>query len=152
SITPRSMLKNSHSGSSSSFHAVFASFLGWTMDAFDYFVVVFLVDTLAAEFHVQKASIILTLAATLVMRPLGALIFGLLFDRYGRRKLLMATIVFFSLVELLCGFSTGFTFFLVMRALYGIGMGGEWGVGASMAMEAAPRRLRGILSGILQAG
>ncbi len=135
-----------------SFHAVAASFIGWTMDAFDYFVVVFLVDTLAREFHVQKTAIILTLTATLMMRPVGALVFGLLADRYGRRKLLMANVVFFSVVELLCGFSPSFTFFLVMRALYGIGMGGEWGVGASLAMEAAPRRLRGILSGILQSG
>ena len=86
------------------------------------------------------------------MRPVGALIFGLLADRYGRRMLLMANVIFFSVIELLCGFSPSYTFFLVMRALYGIGMGGEWGVGASLAMEAAPRTLRGILSGILQSG
>jgi SHS family lactate transporter-like MFS transporter len=134
------------------FHAVAASFLGWTMDAFDYFVVVFLVDTLASEFGVGRASIVLTLTATLAMRPVGAVIFGLLADRYGRRTPLMANVIFFSIVELLCGFSPGFTFFLIMRALYGIGMGGEWGVGASLAMEAAPKRWRGVLSGILQSG
>jgi SHS family lactate transporter-like MFS transporter len=134
------------------YHAVAASFLGWTLDAFDYFVVVFLVDTLAREFHVGKASIVLTLTATLAFRPVGALIFGLLSDRYGRRIPLMINVIFFSVVELLCGFSPGFTFFFVMRALYGIGMGGEWGVGASLAMEAAPRRWRGVLSGILQSG
>jgi SHS family lactate transporter-like MFS transporter len=137
---------------SDQFHAVAASFLGWTMDAFDYFVVVFLVDTLAKEFGVGRASIVLTLTATLAFRPVGAVIFGLLADRYGRRIPLMANVIFFSVVELLCGFSPGFTFFLVMRALYGIGMGGEWGVGASLAMEAAPKRWRGVLSGILQSG
>ncbi len=134
------------------FHAVAASFLGWTMDAFDYFVVVFLVDTLAGEFGVGRASIVLTLTATLAFRPLGALIFGLLADRYGRRVPLMANVIFFSAVELLCGFSRGFVFFLILRGLYGIGMGGEWGVGASLAMEAAPKRWRGVLSGILQSG
>jgi SHS family lactate transporter-like MFS transporter len=146
------MTDASRSKRSDQFHAVAASFLGWTMDAFDYFVVVFLVDTLANEFHVARASIVLTLTATLAMRPVGALIFGLLADRYGRRAPLMANVIFFSVVELLCGFSPGFTFFLIMRALYGIGMGGEWGVGASLAMEAAPKRWRGVLSGILQSG
>jgi MFS transporter, SHS family, lactate transporter len=140
------------SSRSDQFHAVAASFLGWTLDAFDYFVVVFLVDTLAGEFRVTKSAIVLTLTATLAMRPVGALVFGLLADRYGRRIPLMANVVFFSVVELLCGFSPNFTFFLVMRALYGIGMGGEWGVGASLAMEAAPKRWRGVLSGILQSG
>jgi MFS transporter, SHS family, lactate transporter len=133
-------------------HAVLAGFLGWTLDAFDFFVVVFLYDNLAHQFGVPKKDIILTTTATLVMRPIGALIFGLLSDRYGRRKPLMANVIFFSLIELLCGFSPNFTFFLVMRALFGIGMGGEWGVGASLTMEAAPVRWRGILSGILQSG
>jgi len=134
------------------FHAVTASFLGWTLDAFDFFVVVFLFDTLAAQFHVEKKDIVLTTVLTLAMRPVGALLFGLLADRYGRRRPLMANVIFFSLVELLCGFSPNFTFFLVMRGLFGIGMGGEWGVGASLAMEAAPRRWRGVLSGFLQSG
>jgi MFS transporter, SHS family, lactate transporter len=133
-------------------HAVTASFLGWTLDAFDFFVVVFLIDRLAADFHVGKKAIIASLFVTLVMRPVGALIFGLMTDRYGRRIPLMANVVFFSLVELACGFSPNFTFFLVMRALYGIGMGGEWGIGASLAMESVPPRWRGILSGILQSG
>ena len=116
-------------------HAVTASFLGWTLDAFDFFVVVFLIDKLAADFHVGKKAIIGSLFVTLVMRPVGALIFGLLTDRYGRRIPLMINVVFFSVVELACGFSPNLTFFLVMRALYGIGMGGEWGIGASLAME-----------------
>ena len=137
---------------SSSHHAVLAGFLGWTLDAFDFFVVVFLIDTLAHHFGVPKKDIVRTLTATLAMRPLGAVLFGLLADRYGRRIPLMANVLYFSVIELLCGFSPNYTFFLVMRALFGIGMGGEWGVGASLAMEAAPPRLRGILSGILQSG
>jgi SHS family lactate transporter-like MFS transporter len=138
--------------SSGQAHAVAASFLGWTLDAFDFFVVVFLINKLAAEFHVGKEAIIASLFVTLVMRPVGALVFGLMTDRYGRRIPLMVNVVFFSVVELACGFSPNLTFFLVMRALYGIGMGGEWGIGASLAMESVPPRLRGILSGILQSG
>src|SRR5215831_1388701 len=133
-------------------HAVSAGFLGWTLDAFDFFVVVFLVDRLAAEFHVSKAQIVFTITATLAMRPLGAVIFGLLADRYGRRRPLMANVIFFSVVELLCGFAPNYAVFLFLRTIYGIGMGGEWGVGASLTMEAAPGRWRGILSGILQSG
>src|SRR5512142_393319 len=133
-------------------HAVLASYLGWTMDAFDFFVIVFVVDRLAHDFGVQKSLIIWTFTATLAMRPLGAFIFGVLADRYGRRKPLMANVIFFSVIELLCGFAPNYTVFLILRTIYGIGMGGEWGVGASLAMEAAPGRWRGILSGILQSG
>ncbi len=136
----------------SSRHAVTAGFLGWTLDAFDFFILVFLYDTLAAQFHVTKTHILLTMTATLAMRPVGAIVFGLLADRYGRRLPLMANVIFFSVVELLCGFAPNYTVFLILRALYGIGMGGEWGVGASLAMEAAPDKWRGILSGILQSG
>jgi MFS transporter, SHS family, lactate transporter len=133
-------------------HAVLAGFLGWTLDAFDFFVVVFLFDTLAKQFGVSKQQIVLTTTATLAMRPVGALLFGLLSDLYGRRIPLMANVIYFSVIELACGFAPNFTVFLILRALFGIGMGGEWGVGASLAMEAAPPRLRGILSGILQSG
>lgn len=129
-----------------------ASFLGWTLDAFDFFVVVFLVETLSTQFGVGKAAIVLSLTTTLAMRPVGALLFGLLADRFGRRRPLMANVIYFSLIELACGFAPNFTVFLVLRALYGIGMGGQWGVGASLAMEAAPRRWRGLLSGVLQSG
>jgi len=135
-----------------SHHAVLAGFLGWTLDAFDFFVVIFLFDTLARQFGVTKKEIVLTTTATLAMRPLGALIFGLLADRYGRRIPLMANVIYFSVIELACGFAPNFTVFLVLRALFGIGMGGEWGVGASLAMEAAPAKWRGVLSGILQSG
>ena len=137
---------------STNYHAVLAGFLGWTLDAFDFFVVVFLFDTLAHQFGVSKKEIVLTTTATLAMRPIGALLFGLLADRYGRRVPLMANVIYFSVIELLCGFAPNYTVFLILRALFGIGMGGEWGVGASLAMEAAPKKLRGILSGILQSG
>ncbi|MGD0909474.1 MAG: MFS transporter [Candidatus Acidiferrales bacterium] len=133
-------------------HAVTASFLGWTLDAFDYFVVVFMLDTLATAFHVGKGKIVLTLTMTLVMRPVGAVIFGMLADRYGRRTPLMANVVFFSVIELACGFAPNYAVFFILRTLYGIGMGGEWGVGASLAMESVPPRWRGIFSGILQSG
>jgi SHS family lactate transporter-like MFS transporter len=129
-----------------------ASFLGWTLDAFDFFILVFMLDRVAADFGVSKTAIVATLTATLAMRPVGALVFGLLADRYGRRRPLMANVVYFSLVEVACGFAPSYGVFLALRALYGIGMGGEWGVGASLAMEIAPRRRRGVLSGILQSG
>jgi len=134
------------------YHAVLAGFLGWTLDAFDFFVVTFLFDTLAHQFGVSKKEIVLTTTATLAMRPVGALLFGLLADRYGRRIPLMANVIYFSAIELLCGFAPNYPTFLILRALFGIGMGGEWGVGASLAMEAAPKKLRGILSGLLQSG
>lgn len=133
-------------------HAMMAGYLGWTMDAFDFFVIVFVMDRLAQDFHVQKSAIIWTLTATLAMRPLGALIFGILADRYGRRIPLMANVVFFSLIELFSGFAPNYTVFLILRTIYGIGMGGEWGVGASLAMESVPKHLRGVLSGVLQSG
>jgi MFS transporter, SHS family, lactate transporter len=133
-------------------HAVMASFLGWSLDAFDFFVLVFLIDILAAQFRVPKSAIVETFFFTLVMRPVGALLFGLLADRYGRRKPLMLNVVFFSVIELLCGFAWNYRVFLMLRTIYGIGMGGEWGVGASLAMESAPRKWRGALSGIVQSG
>ena len=133
-------------------HAVLAGFLGWTLDAFDFFVIVFLYDALAQEFHVSKSAIVFTTTATLALRPVGALIFGLLADRYGRRIPLMANVIYFSVIELLCGFAPNYTVFLILRSLFGIGMGGEWGVGASLAMEAAPMRLRGLFSGAVQCG
>jgi len=135
-----------------SYHAVLAGFLGWTLDAFDFFVIVFLYDTLSHQFGVTKKAIVFTTTATLALRPVGALLFGLLADRYGRRIPLIANVIYFSLIELACGFAPNYTVFLMLRALFGVGMGGEWGVGASLAMEAAPTRWRGVLSGILQSG
>ncbi len=132
--------------------ALLAGFLGWTLDAFDFFLVVFSLTAIAAEFHKDDKAIALSITLTLAFRPLGAFIFGLLADRYGRRLPLILDLIFYSAVEVLTGFSTSYTSFLVLRALFGIGMGGEWGVGASLAMEKVPPRLRGVLSGLLQEG
>jgi MFS transporter, SHS family, lactate transporter len=132
--------------------AVASGVLGWTLDAFDFFVVIFLFDALAAHFHVTKADIVYTLTLTLAMRPVGALIFGSLADRFGRKWLLVVCVFYFSAMTVLSGLSVNFTMFAIMRGLYGLGMGGYWGIGASYAMESAPVRLRGILSGILQTG
>ena len=132
--------------------AVAASFLGWTLDAFDFFLVGLSLTAIAREFHRSDAAIALSITLTLAFRPLGAFIFGLLADRYGRRLPLMLDLVFFSVVEVLSGLAPTFTSFLLLRALFGIGMGGEWGVGASLAMEKAPPEKRGTLSGLLQQG
>src|SRR5258707_1344742 len=132
--------------------AVTAGFLGWTLDAFDFFLVVMCLTAIAKEFGKSDAQIAFSLTLTLIFRPVGALIFGLLADRYGRRLPLMIDLVFYSLVEVLTGLAPSFTTFLVLRALFGIGMGGEWGVGASLVMEKVPPRLRGVLSGLLQQG
>jgi SHS family lactate transporter-like MFS transporter len=134
-------------------NAVIASFLGWTLDAFDFFVLVFILSKAAADFHVSlKDKMTLAITVTLAFRPLGALIFGLLADRYGRRKPMMANLVFFSIMEVCSGLAPNFTTFMIFRALFGIGMGGEWGVGAALSMEHAPPKWRGILSGLLQQG
>ncbi len=132
--------------------AVFAGFLGWTLDAFDFFLVVLCLTAIAKEFHRSDKEIALSLTLTLAFRPVGAFIFGLMADRYGRRIPLMIDLVFYSVVEVATGFAHSFTVFLVLRALFGIGMGGEWGVGASLAMEKVPPKLRGMLSGLLQEG
>jgi SHS family lactate transporter-like MFS transporter len=132
--------------------AVVAGFLGWTLDAFDFFLVVFALTAIAHEFHRPDRDIAFSITLTLAFRPVGAFIFGLMADRYGRRIPLMVDLVFYSAVEVATGFAHSFTTFLVLRALFGIGMGGEWGVGASLAMEKVPPRLRGFLSGILQQG
>jgi SHS family lactate transporter-like MFS transporter len=132
--------------------AVTASFLGWTLDAFDFFLVVMTLTAIAREFGKSDKELALSLTLTLAFRPVGAFIFGLLADRYGRVKPLMADLVFYSVIEVLTGLTHSFTTFLILRALFGIGMGGEWGVGASLAMEKAPASRRGMLSGILQEG
>ena len=133
-------------------NAFAASFLGWTLDSFDYFLLIFVISDVASEFHVDNTAVAYATTLTLAMRPVGALIFGWAADRYGRRLPLMLDILFYSLIELVTGFSPNLTTFLVLRALFGIGMGGEWGVGASLAMESAPEEARGLLSGILQEG
>jgi MFS transporter, SHS family, lactate transporter len=132
--------------------ALIASFLGWTLDAFDFFLVVMALTAIGKEFGKPDKDIAISLTLTLAFRPVGAFIFGLLADRYGRRLPLMIDLVFYSVVEVATGFAHNFTTFLVLRALFGIGMGGEWGVGASLAMEKAPAARRGVLSGLLQEG
>jgi SHS family lactate transporter-like MFS transporter len=132
--------------------AATAGILGWVLDAFDFFVLVFLVDVLAHHFHVSKAAIVWTITLTLAMRPVGALLLGTLADRYGRRRPLVLCVFYFSVITALTPFAPGYGTFLLLRALYGIGMGGYWGVGASLVMESTPRRWRGLLSGLLQSG
>ncbi len=132
--------------------AVAASFLGWMLDAFDFFLVGLSLTAIAREFHRSDAAVALSITLTLASRPAGAFLFGLLADRFGRRLPLMIDLVFFSVIEVLSGLAPTFTSFLVLRALFGIGMGGEWGVGASLAMEKAPPARRGMLSGLLQEG
>ncbi len=133
-------------------NALIAGFLGWTLDAFDFFILTYVLTQIAAEFHKSVAEMTLTITASLVMRPVGAILFGLMADRYGRRIPLMVDVLFYSVVEVLSGFAPSYHVFLILRLLYGIGMGGEWGVGASLAMESVPVKWRGILSGVLQEG
>jgi SHS family lactate transporter-like MFS transporter len=133
-------------------NALLAGFLGWTLDAFDFFILVMTLDAVAKDLGRTRPEIALTLTASLAMRPLGAVIFGLMADRYGRRLPLIVNIIFYSLIEVLSGLAPDYKSFLALRLLFGIGMGGEWGVGASLAMEAVPKRWRGLLSGVLQEG
>src|SRR5213592_2756379 len=129
-----------------------ACFLGWTLDALDFFLLTFVLPPVADAFGRTIEQVTFAITITLMMRPLGAFIFGWLGDRFGRRIPLMIDIVFYSVVELLTAFAPNFGTFLLLRALFGIGMGGEWGLGASLAMESLPTRTRGLFSGILQQG
>src|SRR5579875_2026445 len=133
-------------------NAFLAAYLGWTLDAFDYFILVFVIKDIAKDFHTDKTAVSLALLLTLALRPVGAFIFGLFADRYGRRLPLMVDVVLYSVLELLSGFAPSLTTFLILRALFGVAMGGEWGLGASLALESTPPKLRGLLSGILQQG
>lgn len=133
-------------------NAVAACFLGWTLDAFDFFVLTFVLAPIGKDFHKSIPEVTLAITASLATRPLGAFIFGLLADRYGRRLPLMLDVLFYSAVEVLSGFAPNYSAFIVLRLLYGIGMGGEWGVGASLALESVPAKWRGIFSGLLQEG
>jgi SHS family lactate transporter-like MFS transporter len=132
--------------------AVTAGFLGWTLDAFDYFLVVYCLTAIGKDFHRSDAEMAFSITLTLAFRPIGAFLFGLLADRYGRRLPLMLDLVFYSIVEVATAFAPNYRTFLILRALFGIGMGGEWGVGASLTMEKVPPRLRGLFSGLLQQG
>ena len=129
-----------------------ACFLGWALDALDFFLVTFVLVPLGHDFGQTIPKVAFAITLTLMMRPVGAFIFGLLGDKFGRRIPLMADIIFYSVMELLTAFAPNFTIFLILRALFGIGMGGEWGLGASLAMESLPTQARGLFSGILQQG
>ncbi len=132
--------------------AFVAAFLGWCLDAFDFFIVTFVVSKMADDFRLPIPKVAFAITIALMFRPLGALAFGILADRYGRRGPLMISILLYSLFELLSGFAPNFTVLIVLRALYGIAMGGEWGVGAALALETLPAAARGVASGIIQQG
>ena len=133
-------------------HVVAASFLGWSLDAFDFFLLVFVLKDIAAEFHTDISTVTWAILLTLAMRPIGAFIFGRAADRWGRRPTLMVDIMLYSMIEFASGFSPNLTVLIVLRALYGVAMGGEWGVGASLTMETIPPHARGFVSGLLQSG
>ncbi|MFV3874824.1 sialate:H+ symport family MFS transporter [Mycobacterium tuberculosis] len=133
-------------------NAFMASFLGWTMDAFDYFLVVLVYADIATTFHHTETDVAFLTTATLAMRPVGALLFGLWADRVGRRVPLMVDVSFYSVIGFLCAFAPNFTVLVILRLLYGIGMGGEWGLGAALSMEKVPAERRGVFSGLLQEG
>lgn len=132
--------------------AFVACFLGWCFDAFDYFLLTFCFDAVAHEFHVSSKVVVESLFWTLAMRPVGALLFGAFAERFGRKPVLMVNIACFSVLELATGFAPGWTLFLITRGLFGIAMGGEWGVGAALALESLPAEGRGFFSGLLQEG
>jgi SHS family lactate transporter-like MFS transporter len=133
-------------------HTFVAAFMGWTLDSLDFFILIFCVPAIAAEFHTKPSAVLSAVFLTQVFRPVGALLFGVLADRFGRRPILMINILSFSVIELACAFAPSLTALLVLRALFGLAMGGEWGVGAALAFETLPKEGRGTFSGILQEG
>ena len=133
-------------------HATLAAYLGWTLDAFDFFLMVFVLKDIANEFNVKISDVSVAVVLTLAMRPVGALIFGRLADKFGRRPTMMVNILLYSVLELASGFAPSLMALLILRALFGIAMGGEWGVGSALVMETIPPKSRGIVSGLLQAG
>jgi SHS family lactate transporter-like MFS transporter len=129
-----------------------AAFMGWSMDAFDYFIIVFVYAEIGREFHVSLTQMAFLTTVTLVGRPIGAFVFGRWADKVGRRIPLITDVVYYSLIGFACAFVHNYEVLLVLRALYGIGMGGEWGLGAALAMEKVPAHKRGFFSGLLQQG
>jgi MFS transporter, SHS family, lactate transporter len=132
--------------------AIWASYLGWTLDAFDYFLMVFMLKAIAAEFHSDIEAVSAAIFWTLAARPVGAFVFGWLAEHFGRRPVLMVDIILFSVLEFASGFAPSLMTLLILRFLFGVAMGGEWGLGASLVMESIPARLRGPVSGLLQSG
>ncbi|HTV58832.1 MAG TPA: MFS transporter [Verrucomicrobiae bacterium] len=133
-------------------HTFFACYLGWSLDAFDFFILVVCLPAIAAEFHSKVSAVSEAISLTLALRPVGAFLFGILADRFGRRRVLMLDIISFSLLELASGFAPSLKVFLILRALFGVAMGGEWGVGAALTFETLPAEGRGLFSGLLQVG
>jgi SHS family lactate transporter-like MFS transporter len=133
-------------------NVAFASFASWTLDAFDFFILVFVLSDIATNFHTEISHVSLAIMLTLAVRPIGALLFGRLAERFGRRPILMVNILMFSIFELLSAWSPTLGTFLAFRVIYGIAMGGVWGVASSLAMETIPDRSRGLMSGVFQAG
>jgi SHS family lactate transporter-like MFS transporter len=129
-----------------------ACFLGWSLDAFDFFIMIFCVSAIAADFHAKVSAVAEAIFLTLAMRPVGAFIFGRMADRFGRRPTLMLNIVSYSVFELASAFAPSLTALLVLRACFGVAMGGEWGVGAALTFETLPAEGRGFFSGLLQEG
>src|ERR1035441_7019209 len=129
-----------------------ACFLGWTLDAFDFFLLTFCLTAIAADFHVGRKQVVAAVSWTLVMRPVGAFLFGTMAEKFGRRPTLMLNIIAFSVFELASAVAPSLHSFLVCRALFGIAMGGVWGVGAALALETLPAEGRGFFSGLLQEG
>jgi MFS transporter, SHS family, lactate transporter len=133
-------------------HVVAASFLGWMLDAFDFFLLVFVLKDIAQEFDTEITDVTFAILLTLAMRPVGAYLLGRAADRWGRRPVLMVDVLLYSALEFASGFAPNLTTLLILRAIFGIAMGGEWGVGASLTMESIPPRARGLVSGLLQSG
>jgi SHS family lactate transporter-like MFS transporter len=133
-------------------NVVVACFLGWTLDAFDFFIMIFVLSDIAKEFGTGITSVTWAITLTLGLRAVGAVLFGRLADHFGRKPILMLNVLTFSVFELASGFAPTLTAFLLLRAGFGIAMGGEWGIGASLTMESIPARWRGTVSGILQCG
>ena len=133
-------------------HTFIAAFLGWTLDSLDFFLLIFCVNGIASDFRAKASDVLGAVFLTLIFRPVGALLFGVLAERYGRRPVLMFNILSFSVIELACAFAPSLRVLLALRALFGVAMGGEWGVGAALAFETLPREGRGGFSGILQEG
>jgi SHS family lactate transporter-like MFS transporter len=129
-----------------------ASLLGWTLDAFDYFLLTFVIKDVAADFHVKIPAVAFAVTLTLIARPFGALVFGWLADRFGRRPVLMIDVLLYAFLELASAFAPSLIVFLGLRLAFGFAMGGEWGIGASLALESIPVKSRGMISGLLQEG
>src|SRR5882724_5556779 len=152
SAAVKTTVESSREQARDNWNAVIASTVGWTLDSFDYFIVVMILTEIAAEFHRTNAEVALTVTLTLAFRPIGAFLFGLLADRYGRRIPLMVDVVAYSVLSVASGLAPNFATFVVLRCLFGIAMGGEWGAGASLVMEKVSPKWRGLLSGVLQQG